>query len=314
MIAPDRFRDLLQFGRLLTRTLDNDPVYPVMKEVARRRGLTPDQVQWLIYLYLCFYNVSSAWATFVEFPSPYDVTGDPAKLTKWEEENRARLACNVERRGLRGGRVTTAIREFALLVPVSGFKTIREWLQIPDLHPADIFLELWDRLQTVRFVGRWAAFKWLDLLKHVADLPIEFPDLRMAHCSGPRQAIEELYYGVRSERQDAPYVTSLEAIAARLRNQMRTAGLDLSLDELETVLCNFHSLAHGRYYVGRDIDEMLHDLEHGAGDPSPWLESRKNVLDNSLLGEIHGWTGVRKSLDKLYLDRRFIHPGGFFGG
>lgn len=303
-----RFWDLVTFGRHLVATKDLDPIYPLLKWVIQDQRLDDEQAHWLVYLYLCAYNIPTAWAIFQEFNNPHFYSSSIVdSFTKWEAERRPCLRINIERRGLRGGKIVEALKSYSCLVAAT---PQHHWLMATTDGKFD---RLWDFLQKVKFVGRWAAFKWLDLLKHVLDYDIEFQDMRLAYCTGPRQALEELYLdGQRNDRQDGPYIEWLNVVGMQLRRALGSSGLSLTYDELETVLCNFHSTMHGRYYVGHDIDEHLGDLVAwpASGLHTVWWKARVAVLDRRLLGEHNGWNGVRKDLCRLYKEKGHIHAGG----
>jgi hypothetical protein len=306
-LSQRRLDDLYIFGEALVRTKDVDPIYPLLKEVIRSRGLDREQAHWLVYLYLTFYNTSSAWKVFRELPDWRAGTG-PFIWKSWEQVHRPQLKINIERRGMRGGKWVEALDKFCQHMrdypAIESFlRTVSPWVpgSLPGPRsPEQDYLTLWDRLQTIPYVGRWACFKWLDLLQHVMDFPIRAPDMRLAYCSGPRQALEELYVGETSNRQDPAYITWLDGLGNDLRARLDGMGLSLTFDLLETVLCNYHSLCAGRYYVSHDLDENLSDTLTGIGDPEPWMAARKAIFDPRLLGEVGGWTGVRKDLCTLY--------------
>jgi len=316
-VTDQQFWDFVTFGRHLVATKDIDPIYPLIKWVIQDRRLDDEQAHWLVYLYLCAYNAPTAWAIFQEFNDPHFYSASVTEsFKKWEAERRPRLRINIERRGLRGGKIVEALEAYSCLVagvPQRGWlETADGWLE---RDSKEAFSRLWNHVQMVPFVGRWAAFKWLDLLKHVLDYPIEFPDMRLAYCTGPRQALEELYLGARSDRQDGPYIEWLDGVGKGLRTQVGSAGLSLTFDELETALCNFLSTMHGRYYIGHDIDECQGDLEVWSGAladdlQAVWWSARQSVLDHRLLGEYNGWHGVRKDLCRLYKEQGIIHVGG----
>lgn len=304
MIDPKVFKDLALFGRYLVWTKDIDPIYPLAKAVFQLRGLTRAQQHWFLALYWAFYNVSSAWAAFREFPEPLVDEARQKDYRAWESE--IHPTCNLERRGLRGGK--THLMLIPLSVETEG--DIERWLtESWTTSRTTNFELLWERLQLLPYIGRWCAFKAADTLMNVLDYTLEFPDMRMAYCSGPRQALEELYGLDGKTRQDPAYIAQLDRLGVELKGQLAAAGLGVRVDELETILCNFHSMMHGRYYCGHDYDELLGDLNEGIGDPAPWMAARRQVAPHTLLlGELHGWAGIRRPMLTAYKKDRTAVP------
>jgi hypothetical protein len=84
--------------------------------------------------------------------------------------------------------------------------------------------------------------------------------------------------------------------------------------QVETSLCDFHSLVQGGYYLGHDIDQMQAQLlDRRVPDRTPqevWT-ARAELFTSDLLGEHHGRWGVRPPLKKAYRDHGIIdwrHP------
>ena len=307
-LDPRTFQDLCTFARALIATQDLDPIYPLLRQVVHAQGLTRPQEFWLVLLYLAFYNTASAWTMFQAFPEPEHVLDQPASMAAWEQPRRKLLKVNLERRGLRGGKVVEAlVKALQHVAP----QRLEDWLtEGLGTDPVQNYETLWTRTQTMPYVGRWAAFKWLDLLEHVSDVPVRAPDMRLQFCSGPRQALEELYLCACSDRQDPEYVAFLDALGSRLRGRLASAGLAVTWDVLETICCNFHSLVHGRYYVGHDIDEHQRDtqwVEDQGESQQPWWAARRAVLDPRSLGEVNGWVGIRTPLVRQYRDHGQVY-------
>lgn len=77
-----------------------------------------------------------------------------------------------------------------------------------------------------------------------------------------------------------------------------------------TKLCSFTNLFHGSRYGGYHHDRQLENLhwhmEHEPYDQNIWdevFDIRKELWRNNLLGELHGWNGIRKERKKLWLEK-----------
>ena len=55
-------------------------------------------------------------------------------------------------------------------------------------------------------------------------------------------------------------VAILDDLGAELVSFLVGEGVPATVANTETVLCDFHSLARGRYYVGHDIDQLAGQL------------------------------------------------------
>src|SRR5260221_8035979 len=73
------------------------------------------------------------------------------------------------------------------------------------------------------------------------------------------------------------------------------------------MLCEFHSMAEGRYYPGHDID-LLQEQMLAAQLPAETMHElwafRRKTFDTPYLGEYMGWSGVDKARNRFYRDRK----------
>jgi hypothetical protein len=73
------------------------------------------------------------------------------------------------------------------------------------------------------------------------------------------------------------------------------------IESMETALCDFNSLANGRYYVGHDIDQMQEQAIIAQFQSDHWLwKARKMCLDNRYLGELCGRHLVDKQRKSIF--------------
>lgn len=300
-LPPDQqtVRDLAYFSRHMIRSKDIDPLYPVLRELYNLMALNDEQQFWFTTLYLAYYDVTSALRAYRLCPNP-----------GWLPQVAATFRCATERRGMRGGNVIRHIHSYLEKI---GTIPQRTWIT-DGWSPHDVqanYLLFWDRAQTIWQNGRWAAFKWADLLKNVHGLPLAAPDMRMQFCSGPRAGLCSLY----GLPDNAPIKTLNECgddLRGRLRayNVTLSDGSDLDYETLETLLCNWHSLTHGRYYVGHDIDELQHVIDHAylsKDDRALLYDARLLALPAAYLGEyLMEWKGIDRARMRVYHDTKFV--------
>lgn len=292
-INPSLLSDFVTFGRELIRSQDVDPLYPVLKEL--ERGMSEEQALWFTFLYMTFYNVGSATAAYHILPTP----DCRAPLPK--------LDIATERRNLRGGKVRPHLDHYLALVLRHGSQKAfsqQGWGMDWERN----YEAFWRTAQTIWQNGRWAAFKWSEILKKVHGWHLAAPDMRMEFCSGPKAGLMDMFNLTRD-----PGVMMLNEYGEILRDCAARQGLDIpDWETLETVLCNFHSLRNGRYYIGHDIDELQAVIEHSplTVNQRAWLYAARGVLPAEYRGELNGWQGIDKAANRLYRDAGVIHARG----
>lgn len=289
--GPALLASMAQFAQWHRASGDIDPAYPVLAHL--QTGLPDEQALWHSLVYVAYYNLPSGQQAWL-------VTGQqPARIP----DDVARLPTGTERRALRGG--NNLIKHVdSLLEAHAKHGSWRGWLthRFTGNRQRD-----WDALRaTLNDVwgnGRWATYKTAEILAEVHGFPVAASDLGNDGSTGPKAGLEMLYGPVPGHSREA--VALLDERGLRAQRGLSRLGVDMPLQQVETVLCDFHTLAHGRYYVGHDIDAML----EAVNKPHvPWnvrqaiLEARAAAFDPRWLGEVNGWDGVRKELLTAYRD------------
>lgn len=297
---------LARFARAMIRSCDIDPLYPVLRHMISM--MNREQQLWLTFLYVAWYNLPSGYAAFLTHPA-FDsglaqTSIDPQLL---------KLPTGIERRNHRGGTVARHINDYVrqLSRRYAGeqFAFYTDGLDPND--PIANWRLLTERLQTIWGNGRWAAYKHCEILMKVHDLPLAAPDMGNQFSSGPREGLA--YFFNVPDGQDAATIRLLDRMGIHLQRRLHHEfGVELGIEELETILCNWKSLKKGKYYVGHDIDELQEQI--ARGEHERWLpirareslyHARQVALPNHYLGELQnpGWCGVDKRRMTAYRDR-----------
>jgi len=139
---------------------------------------------------------------------------------------------------------------------------------------------------------------------------IEAPGIGAEGASGPAQGLALIFGENRNAGEQEIQAVMLNRFISKQHS------LEIPLNTLETVLCDFHSLFEGRYYVGHDIDQMQSQIAQGVSDarkhevsPTPVYDvfnARAHALPRAYLGEYHDWEGVDADRDKVYRDQGVI--------
>lgn len=262
--------DFRVFCRKFVESKDIDPMYPVLKELYHELELPNEQRLWFTWLYVAYYDIASALKAFSDHPM---------HTIEWTDQE-THYPHQTERRGLWGHFFTEHMS--SLHEQLKG-----GWME-GFLHKSLSFEQLFAQIQTVKYNGRWAAFKTCDILMNVHDYPIEFPGMELSSGTGSINASLELL---------------CPGTEKSVAEQVLKAKTGLRWDQLETCLCDFHALVEGRYYIGHDIDKMQSSLywpglsEH---DRALAFKVRKQAFAPEYLGELNGWYGVRTGLLKNY--------------
>ena len=95
----------------------------------------------------------------------------------------------------------------------------------------------------------------------------------------------------------------------RIKNDAEALKIDPLTVSIETDLCAFRKLFKQSRYYGYYYDRQLEELcfyEKAMPEQRPlWNKIfgyRKKMLDNSILGELQGWDGIRKELCGKFMD------------
>jgi len=264
------------YGRwhhLQVMTSDLDPVYPVLASLIADEGLSKDSAAWLVLAHVAFYDAGSAQAAWRL------TDGDLANLGPRLDQVMTITRTGVERRGNRD--------------PAQRRKHLVGLARIGGQPWAWLGQDGWDwpvlnhHLMSLPGNGRWAAYKAAEMCQKVLGAPTRATDAGHAYSSGPRKGLDLLVNGLPTgNTPDA--VRYLDAITDWLAERIG----EEDIAQVETSLCDFHSLARGNYYLGHDIDAHLAQvLRAEAPDRKPLMKARLAALPQDYLGECHGWNG-----------------------
>jgi hypothetical protein len=107
--------------------------------------------------------------------------------------------------------------------------------------------------------GPWIAFKVADMIERLEIFPVSFSPMDIFNMFAPPRKGAELMaemYGPHSGT--TPYLWAYNQLIGQLGTLKAPPRFErrINIQEIETVLCKFHSHTHGRYPVGKDIEEI----------------------------------------------------------
>ena len=288
-------RDFARFGRAMILSGDIDPQFWILRHMYKYLELDRNTALWWTCIYLLYYHLGSAIQAWEQYPKPVII-----RKKDWGSD----LPYSKQRRCFRGNE--HARNQINILVKISD-GDLAAWV---DNLVGNGGEEGWTRVRgavsEIPYHGPWSSYKFCDLMKFVHSYDISAPDIgtKPGATAGP-------IAGLRS-------LTGLDwkrcANDNKLHRDLLRMVIDLGtpmngLDVLESTLCDWQSLTHGRYYHGHDVDrdQAQLELERRRNPVLDILwEARRHIFDERLLGEIGGWSGPRGHLKGIYRDRRRI--------
>lgn len=201
-------------------------------------------------------------------------------------------------------------------------KTLAEYLSHETIQ--DLSYEAaWDSLDEVYTWGRYVKIKFLETLRRTwpeTHGHLEAPNIRAAGGWSPRRALSLIYPEYASviankSRNDKATLALVYSLADDVRAYVTDNRVPVSNYELEALLCNYRQTLSTRkaFYVGRTIDseyEYHQKVTNYWDDPYlgtfDFFKTREDTFPRECLGEVQGWTGVRKDLSDVLTKYNYI--------
>lgn len=270
---------------------------PFLASYAREGGLSPAEVKSLCWFNSAVYSEITACLLFAQRDA---VRGDPDGF--WRA-NKSRLIFGSARKHAKN------MDWFPDLV--------RDEPELTGKNSA----ELYKQLRAVRYVGRFAADKFLESYHFMAQkglipLRLEAEGLDWKNGDNFTSGLLNIFY--RDEEADAfdatgKLTTAVQPLAEEAMAAVRARYPDQESLDMIVVLskaCSFRNLFKGRRYGGFHHDRQMEQLKAyettWPGQVELWDELwrlRRQTYSPTLLGEIGGWAGVRKERSKLWLTK-----------
>lgn len=259
---------------------------------------------WLAGCYVAVYNVPTAELLFQRF-TPSDALDRRDEVEAWLREHWKGLVIRRERRPVKSPR---RLAEF-----LQGYA---HWMYetLPDLRKATDFETVWNGIDELRYVGRYAALKLLETLRRYNGVTKGcLPDIRPKGGWSPRIELAYLFpeHIDAMLGNDSAYNCDLaDELGLQAQQLLKDNGVDVDLFTTEVLLCDTKQAWHRRQYPGRSNDS---ELEHHRKVVSYWgdefrsrhLDARREVFPHWSLGELRGWDGVRKELVDVLADNGY---------
>ena len=189
--------------------------------------------------------------------------------------------------------------------------------------PEQTYINIHEALCKINHVGRFAADLFMECICYLKDwlrLDIKEPlNLQWDKCANLTSGLFNLMYeDEKANRFDKERRTSvrdkIELSCELLKVQEEIGKTYPDQDNDVTMfigkICSFRNLFKAARYGGFHHDRELGVIKQYEVDfpeyRSLWLkcyELRKEIFPNHLLGELHGWSGIRKERKKMWLEK-----------
>lgn len=293
--------DFYEYSKQSLYSLDNDPVYPVLKEYFDSNNYTLEERLFGTNLYVTLYN--TAWTIYL--------------LEKYRGHFSMRTIGNDDTIKNRIFKYGSDRRGLSWKNQIDLYQQLAEFWD--DKNYVDFFTgqlgsneqenfeKLWKITMAIPNNGMWAAYKLCDMLLNVCGLPIEFTDFRTKNRAYGGKSMAWDIISETTGNKVGKTVKETSEVIAQIEEFLENAYLHLNSidkrftrDVVETTACNYHAVYRNSYYAGADIDEMyeqLHKLQKSRlADKvvKDILTIRSQVFDKKMLREHTGMLNGKK--------------------
>jgi len=224
------------------------------------KGLPLLERLWHAGVYVGVYNVPTAELLWNAYPHEEMLETSHSELTDWLTQNWKGIATRRERKCVRiPANMATYLKnmsEWLVTLPDS------KYYNDSDGYEESRYEELWVHSQkSVKFLGRYSGFKFLEFLTRYCDTPIRLPDIRPIGGWSPRSMLSILYpehKEVLLGDDSSDNIRKINKISDDAVDVLREAELDIDLYKMEVFLCDYKQCYFGRrQYPGRSQDSEI---------------------------------------------------------
>lgn len=276
------------------------------------KGLPLLERLWHAGVYVGVYNVPTAELLWTTFTHNEMINISLLDLTNWLTENWGGIATRRERKCVRiPANMAFYLKNFAdWAVTLIGSK----YYDTNGGTAESKYEDLWEHSQkSVKFLGRYSGFKFLEFAEKFCDLQIRLPDIRPKGGWSPRSMLSILYPEHKEILLGDDSKSNLDAInviADKALVRLRDAGQDVDMFKMEVFLCDYKQCYFGRrQYPGRSQDSeiaYMTKLQEYWDFDFQMVKMRAKIFPHWALGELNGWVNVRNELGAVLHDHGYM--------
>lgn len=262
----------------------------------------PREKMWFAGCYALTYNWPSAERIFLEWrPDEFS----ELDFLLWTEEHWAGIPLRKERKAV--------FRKPFFAASLASYRTFLDTLSFPESY--EEALAEFDR--GCKYMGRYIAIRWLEVMRRAFDTAWVMPDIHSDGGQHPRKALALIYpehaEALLGGNKPAELRVSDDAAALVLLELNIQYGIETDYYTIQSLLCEYKQSILGRkHYPGKSIDTEMDYFRRvytywGAEreQQSSFYSVRESCFPAWALGEVAGWSGVRKELGTVLADYGF---------
>jgi len=270
LIYPMTEKDFFTMSVCSIHSGDIDPVYPILKQFFDKYNYDKEQRLWGCLLYVYVYNLPWTLELLTSYPS-LEIA---YKNEIWKYKYLKDIKIGSDRRGIywSGGLSLILEKLIKYLYPEKTLCNYFDKYIIEENTQSDEdaskFIAINRAIRDLPLGGVWSAFKYSDLITQTSDeIDLRCIDLFVRErLAGVGEAILAL---CNQDVKNHKWIKdNYRFVTMKLDEWTEEIGLlvegkvpwkkdfKMSWFETETVLCNYHSIAVGSYYLNMDLDDM----------------------------------------------------------
>jgi hypothetical protein len=267
---------------------------------ALNKGVEEEELLWRVGLYLNTYSIMTAEAVWSHWSFAAQDKNWPA-FAAWVKDNWAGFHMRKDRRWA-----------FPRLKFMGCLESYKGWCKynLPELTKGKAsYDQWWESSEKVWGFGDYIKSPMVNTFKELGYTNAILYDFRTALKDSPRKGLALFRPEIASTVLDLPAI-EIHVIAGQIRMEILRRGTKrfnrppdwLSWYNFATLTCEYlQSYGKGYEYPGNCHDEELEylngDHHHhwvSMGFKTRLFDIRKEIFPNQCLGELHGWSGLRK--------------------
>lgn len=315
----ERYKGFEIFHVMGMRMAEIDPAAPMLQYIAKSLKLSRNQRFWLAYLYSICYSAPTAYYMLVNLPHIKELT--ETRILNWWIEHKNKLIFESDRLW-----VKIKTRFIDMLINYKSLTHGNDGDFFDSLcngSPEQNYEYIYNYLEkTLYFFGRYSLFMYLETIYNLTDLPIWATGLNLKEALSSRNGLCFLlgldnwvrHKSVHRENLNHEQYLYLQDRLKELFELVinKYPAIPTTYWNLETSLCAYKKLFFQTRYVGYYIDRQMEELikmQKAAPIGADWnllWRFRREYFNHKVLGELNGWSGIRKDRMKYFMDTGYF--------